>query len=103
MVKRFTKKYGNKGRAFNYLQTVLNLYSVSIPKSLCGDYSPGLSEWIPSRSHTIKNIACNARQIWFLRLSHLDHLIWRKATPYFWCVFYTKLGVLSHKLSVLSH
>ena len=38
-----------------------------------------------------------------LCLSHLEHLIWRKVMPYFWCVFNTKLGVLSHQLSVLSH
>ena len=38
-----------------------------------------------------------------LRLSQLEHLIWREVTPNFWCVFYAKLGVLSHQLSVLSH
>ena len=38
-----------------------------------------------------------------LCLSHLEHLIWREVTPNFWCVFYAKLGVLSHQLSVLSH
>ena len=38
-----------------------------------------------------------------LLLSHLEHLIWREVTPNFWCVFYTKLGVLSHQVSVLSH
>ena len=38
-----------------------------------------------------------------LCLSHLEHLIWREVTPKFWCVFYAKLGVLSHQLSVLSH
>ena len=38
-----------------------------------------------------------------LRLSQLEHLIWREVTPYSWCVFNTKLGVLSHQLSVLSH
>ena len=38
-----------------------------------------------------------------LRLSRLEHLIWREVTPNFWCVFYAKLGVLSHQLSVLSH
>ena len=36
-----------------------------------------------------------------LRLSRLEHLIWREVTPNFWCVFYAKLGVLSHQLSVL--
>ena len=36
-----------------------------------------------------------------LRLSRLEHLIWREVMPTFWCVFYTKLGVLSHQLSVL--
>ena len=29
-----------------------------------------------------------------LLLSPLEHFIWRKVTPYFWCVFNTKLGVL---------
>ena len=38
-----------------------------------------------------------------LHLSRLEHLIWREVTPNFWCVLYTKLGVLSHQLSVLSH
>ena len=38
-----------------------------------------------------------------LRLSRLEHLIWREVTPDFWCVFYTKLSVLSHQLSVFSH
>ena len=38
-----------------------------------------------------------------LCLSQLEHLIWREVTPNFWCVFYAKLGVLSHQLSVLSH
>ena len=38
-----------------------------------------------------------------LRLPNLEHFIRRKVTPYFWCVFYTELGVLSHQLSVLSH
>ena len=38
-----------------------------------------------------------------LRLSRLEHLIWREVTPNFWSVFYTKLGVLSHQLSVFSH
>ena len=38
-----------------------------------------------------------------LRLYHLEHLIWREVMPNFWCVFYAKLGVLSHQLSVLSH
>ena len=38
-----------------------------------------------------------------LRLSRLEHLILREVMPNLWCVFYTKLGVLSHHLSVLSH
>ena len=38
-----------------------------------------------------------------LRLSHLERFIWHKVTPYCWCLFNTKLGVLSHQLSVLSH
>ena len=38
-----------------------------------------------------------------LCLSHLEHLIWREVMPNFLCVFYTKLGVLSHQLSVLSY
>ena len=38
-----------------------------------------------------------------LRLSRLEHFIWREVTPNFWCVVCAKLGVLSHQLSVLSH
>ena len=38
-----------------------------------------------------------------LAVSHvLEHLIWREVTPNFWCVFYAKLCVLSHQLSVIS-
>ena len=33
-----------------------------------------------------------------LRLSHLEHFIWHEVTPKLWCVFYSKLGVLSHQL-----
>ena len=38
-----------------------------------------------------------------VRLSHLEYLTQCEVTPNIWRLFYTKLGVLSHQLCVLSH
>ena len=43
-----------------------------------------------------KKRACNAHQIWCATFVSSEHLIWREVTPNFWCLFYAKLGVLSH-------
>ena len=53
--------------------------------------------------YTVKKKHAMHTKYGVLRLSRLEHLIWREVTPNFWCVFYAKLGVLSHQLSVLSH
>ena len=54
-------------------------------------------------AYTVKKKRAMHTKYGVLRLSRLEHLIWREVTPNFWFVFYAKLGVLSHQLSVLSH
>ena len=56
-----------------------------------------------NHTHTVKKKDAMHTKYGVLRLSRLEHLIWREVTPNIWCVFYAKLGVLSHQLSVLSH
>ena len=53
--------------------------------------------------YTVKRKRAMHTKYGVLRLSRLEHPIWREVTPNFWCVFYAKLGVLSHQPIVLSH
>ena len=54
------------------------------------------SPFYPASVHCKKKKCAMHTKYGVLRLSRLEHLIWREVTPNFWCVFYAKLGVLSH-------
>ena len=82
-----------------FIDIVSVLYCIIFPfhSAICGVILG------PYRLHCKKKKRAMHTKYGVLRLSHLEHLIWREVTPNFWCVFYTKLSVLSHQLSVLSH
>ena len=62
-----------------------------------------IGKWAKKQPCTVKKERAMHTKYCVLRLSHLEHLIWCEVMPNIWCVFYAKLGVLSHQLSVLSH